>query len=57
MSVARGRGFIVVGRALGGEFADRLEHGVAVVDPTEEALVDQLGDRVEVGRADRLGGG
>ena len=39
-----------------GEFANRLEHPVAVAGAAEEALVDQRGDCVEVGAADLLGG-
>ena len=39
----------------GRELANRLEHPVAVAGAAEEALVDQRGDRVDVGAADLLG--
>ena len=41
---------------LGCELANRLEHPVAVTGAPEQALVDQGGDRVDVGVADLLGG-
>ena len=41
---------------LGRELANRLEHPVAVAGAAKQALVDERGDRVDVGAADLLGG-
>jgi hypothetical protein len=37
-----------------GEFANRLEHPVAVAGPAEQALVDERSDCVDVGSTDRF---
>jgi hypothetical protein len=44
------------GELLGGKLADRLEHPVALARETEQALLDERLQRVEVGVSDFFGG-
>ena len=56
MAILKRAGVGKLGELFGREFANRLEHPVAVACAAEEALVDQRGDCIDVGAADLLGG-
>ena len=56
MTIPKHAGVRELVELFGRELANRLEHPVAVAGAAEEALVDQRGDRVDVGAADLLGG-